>query len=43
MQAGMVCKEGILAAAPKADVVVGPLADGGEGTVTALVEGMNGT
>ena len=43
MQAGMACKEGILAAMPKADVVVRPLADGGEGTVTALVEGMNGT
>lgn len=42
MQAGMACKEGILAAIPKADVVVKPLADGGEGTVTALVEGMNG-
>ena len=39
----MACKEGILAAMPKADVVVRPLADGGEGTVTALVEGMNGT
>lgn len=43
MQAAMACKEGILAAIPKADVVVRPLADGGEGTVTALVEGMNGT
>ena len=43
MQAGMACKEGIVAAIPKADVVVRPLADGGEGTVTALVEGMNGT
>ncbi len=43
IQAGMACKEGILAAIPKADVVVRPLADGGEGTVTALVEGMNGT
>ena len=32
MQAGMACKEGILAAIPKADVVVRPLADGGEGT-----------
>ena len=32
-----------MAAIPKADVVVRPLADGGEGTVTALVEGMNGT
>ncbi len=40
MQAGMACKEGILAAIPKRDVVVRPLADGGEGTVTALVEGL---
>ena len=30
MQAGMACKEGILAAIPKADVVVRSLADGGE-------------
>ena len=28
MQAGMACKEGILAAIPKADVVVRSLADG---------------
>lgn len=32
MQAGNACKKGILAAT-KADVVVKPLADGGEGTV----------
>lgn len=42
MQAGMACKAGILEAVD-AEVVVKPLADGGEGTVTALVEGMNGT
>lgn len=41
MQAGMACKAGILEAVD-AEVVVKPLADGGEGTVTALVEGMNG-
>ena len=41
MQAGNACKKGILAAM-KADVVVKPLADGGEGTVTALVEGLDG-
>ena len=40
MQAGNACKKGILAAT-KADVVVKPLADGGEGTVTALVEGLD--
>lgn len=42
MQAGMACKAGILEAVD-AEVVVKPLADGGEGTVTALVEGMKGT
>ena len=41
LQAGAACKAGILKAMD-ADVVVKPLADGGEGTVTALVEGMNG-
>lgn len=41
LQAGAACKAGILKAMD-ADVVVKPLADGGEGTVTALVEGLNG-
>lgn len=43
MEAGMAMKEGILKADPQADVVVKPLADGGEGTTEAFVEGMNGT
>lgn len=41
MQAGLSCKEGILKAVD-AEVVVKPLADGGEGTVEALVEGLEG-
>lgn len=41
MEAGNACKEGILKAA-KAEVVVKPLADGGEGTTEAFVEGMGG-
>ena len=39
MQAGMACKEGILAAIPKADVVVRPLADGGEGNCNRFGRG----
>lgn len=35
-------KDGILAAKPDAEVIVKPLADGGEGTTDALIEGMNG-
>lgn len=42
MEAGYAIAEGIRRADPKADVVVRPLADGGEGTVDALVCGMNG-
>lgn len=42
VEAGMAAKEGILKAKPDAEVVVKPLADGGEGTVDALIEGMNG-
>lgn len=42
MEAGMAIKDGILAAKPDAEVVVKPLADGGEGTTDALIEGMNG-
>lgn len=42
MEAGMAIKEGILAAKPDAEVVVKPLADGGEGTTDALIEGLNG-
>lgn len=42
IEAGMAAKEGILKARPDAEVIVKPLADGGEGTVDALIEGMNG-
>ena len=42
MEAGMAIKDGILAAKPDAEVFVKPLADGGEGTTDALIEGMNG-
>lgn len=40
MEAGNAVKKGILAAKPDAEVVVKPLADGGEGTVDALIEGL---
>ena len=40
MEAGNAVKKGILAAKPDAEVVVSPLADGGEGTVDALIEGL---
>ena len=42
MEAGEAIKRGILKAVPKANVVVRPLADGGEGTVEALALGMGG-
>lgn len=42
MEAGRAAKAGILAARPDASVIVKPLADGGEGTTDALVEGLNG-
>lgn len=42
LEAGEAIREGILLAVPDADVVVRPLADGGEGTVEALTLGMNG-
>ena len=43
IEAGQAIAEGIRKADVKADVVIRPLADGGEGTVEALVCGMNGT
>lgn len=43
MEAGEAVKVGVMRAIPDADVQVRPLADGGEGTVEALVSGMNGT
>ncbi|HBA62424.1 MAG TPA: glycerate kinase, partial [Lachnospiraceae bacterium] len=42
MEAGRAARQGILKACD-ADVVVKPLADGGEGTTEALVEGLNGS
>lgn len=42
MEAGTAIKDGILAAKLDAEVIVKPLADGGEGTTDALIEGMNG-
>ena len=43
IEAGQAIAEGIKKADAGADVVIRPLADGGEGTVEALVCGMNGT
>lgn len=43
MEAGYAISEGLRRANPAADVTVRPLADGGEGTVDALVCGMGGT
>ena len=42
LEAGKAIKEGIQKAIPDAEVVVRPLADGGEGTVEALAIGMGG-
>ena len=42
MEAGLAAKEGILRVYPKAEVFVRPLADGGEGTMDALILGMGG-
>lgn len=42
MEAGRAIKEGVLNIIPDAQVLVKPLADGGEGTTEALVEGMGG-
>lgn len=42
LQAGNAIREGILRAMSEAEVCVRPVADGGEGTVEALVLGMNG-
>lgn len=40
MEAGGAVREGILRVCPQAEVIVRPLADGGEGTTEALVEGL---
>lgn len=41
-EAGQAVARGILAVDPKTEVIVKPLADGGEGTSDALIEGMKG-
>lgn len=43
MEAGNAAKEGILCAIPDAEVIVKPLADGGEGTTAALIDGLGGS
>ena len=42
MEAGGAIREGILHVLPDSEVIVKPLADGGEGTTQALVEGLGG-
>ena len=42
LEAGQAIKEGVQVVYPEADVIVRPLADGGEGTVEALAIGMGG-
>ena len=42
LQAGTAAEQGILRALPDAIVSVRPVADGGEGTVAALVSGLKG-
>ena len=42
MEAGYAISEGISRVYPDAEVCVRPLADGGEGTVEALIAGMDG-
>lgn len=43
LEAGSAAAEGVLRVLPDAEIVIKPIADGGEGTVDALVEGMHGT
>lgn len=42
LEAGNAVKRGILKVIPDANIIVRPIADGGEGTVDALVQGMQG-
>lgn len=42
LEAGAAARDGILSASPKADVKIFPLADGGEGTCRAIVNGLGG-
>ena len=41
-EAGSIIRDGILEAAPDADVRIVPIADGGEGTVEAIITGLGG-
>ena len=43
MEAGNAARDGVLRVYPHANVTVRPLADGGEGTTDALIEGLGGT
>lgn len=43
MEAGYAAQMGILKVNPDAEVIVRPLADGGEGTTDALIEGLGGS
>ena len=43
LDAGKAIREGILQIHPLAEVLIKPIADGGEGTVEALVEGLQGS
>ena len=42
IEAGRAAAEGIRRVFPDADILISPVADGGEGTVNALVSGLNG-
>ena len=42
IEAGQAAKKGIQTVFPEAEIIISPLADGGEGTTDALVEGMGG-
>ncbi len=42
MQAGWAARDGIKRVYPEAEITVRPIADGGEGTVDALIEGLGG-
>ena len=42
LEAGKAAEEGIKRAMPEADIIIKPVADGGEGTVSALTSGLNG-
>lgn len=42
IEAGQAVKAGVLAAHPNANVIIKPLADGGEGTTDAFIEGLGG-